>query len=113
MESTPQRITRLQIGIIVLTIATAAIHLILAFIVPEVRTLFILNALGYLALLAAYFLPQFARYHNAVRWLLIAFAAVTIIGFFVVNGVKVDPIGWLTKAIEIALIVLLWMDGRN
>lgn len=113
MNSTTQKITGLQIGIIALTIATAAIHLFVAFIFPPMRTLFILNALGYLTLLGAYFLPQFTGYRNAVRWLLIAFTAVTIIGYFVVNGIKIDPLGWMTKAIEIALVILLWIDGRK
>jgi hypothetical protein len=113
MNKTAQNISRLKIGIIFLTVATAAIHLIVAFIFPSMRALFILNGLGYLALLVAYFLPQLSSYRNIVRWLLIAFAAVTIIGYFVVNGFKVDPLGWVDKAIEIALIVLLWMDGRS
>jgi hypothetical protein len=108
-----KKITGLQIGIIILTVATALIHLVVAFIYPPVMVLFILNALGYLALLAGYFLPQFARYHNVIRWLLIAFTAVTIIGYFAVNGFKMDPLGLITKAIEVALIVLLWLDGRK
>lgn len=110
MNTTAQNISGLQIGIIILTIATAVIHLIVAFIFPPMRTLFILNGLGYLALLAAYFLPQFSDYRNIVRWLLMGFAAVTIIGYFVVNGFKVDPLGWADKAIEVILIVLLWLD---
>jgi hypothetical protein len=107
------KLSGLQIGIIVLTIATALIHLVLAFIYPPMMVLFILNAVGYLALLAGYFLPQFASYRNTIRWLLIAFTAVTIVGYFAVNGLKMDPLGLLTKAIEVALIVLLWLDGRK
>ncbi len=113
MNGTAQKLTGLKIGIIILTIATAAIHFFVAFIFPPMTTLFILNGLGYLALLAAYFLPQVSSYRGIVRWLLIGFAAVTIIGFFAVNGIKADPLGWATKVIEIALIVLLWMDGRR
>ena len=63
------KISGKQIGIIVLTIATALIHLVLAFIFPPMMVLFILNVVGYLALLAGYFLPQFARFHNTIRWL--------------------------------------------
>ncbi len=113
MNATAQKLSGFQIGIIILTIATAAIHLFVAVIFPPMRTLFILNGLGYLILLAAYFLPQFSSYRYIVRWLLIAFAAVTLIGYFAVNGLKADPLGWLTKVIEIALIVLLWIDGRR
>ena len=113
MIGTAQRLTGIQIGIIILTIATAVIHWFVAVIFPPMRTLFILNGLGYLVLLAAYFLPQLASYRGIVRWLLIAFTAVTLIGYFAVTGIKVDLLGWATKAIEIALIVLLWMDGRR
>jgi hypothetical protein len=113
MNDTAQKLSGLQIGIIALTIATAAIHLFVAVIFPPMRMLFILNGLGYLALLAAYFLPQFSSYRSIIRWLLMGFAAVTIIGYFAVNGIKSDPLGWADKVIEIALIVLLWMDGRR
>jgi hypothetical protein len=107
------KITGRQIGIIVLTIATALIHLVLAFVYPPMQIPFILNGAGFIILLVAYFLPQLAGYRNITRWLLIAFAAVTIIGYFAVNGLKMDPLGLLTKAIEVALIILLWLDGRK
>jgi hypothetical protein len=113
MNASTSKLNRTQIGIIVLTITTAAIHLFVAFIFPAMRTLFILNSLGYLALLAAYFLPQFSNAHSLVRWALIAFTAVTIVGYFVVNGIKMDPLGLLTKLIEVVLIFLLWQDGRK
>lgn len=113
MDTSAGKLNNIQIGIIILTIATAVIHFIVAFIFPPMRTLFILNGLGYLALLAAYFLPQFSSAHNLVRWALIAFAAVTLVGYFVVNGIKMDPLGLVTKLIEIVLIVLLFLDRRK
>ena len=113
MNTSSNKLDRTQIGIIILTVATAAIHFMVALIFPAMRTLFILNGLGYLALLAAYFLPQFRSARNLVRWSLIAFTAVTILGYFVVNGIKMDPLGLLTKLIEVVLIFLLWKDGRK
>lgn len=102
-----------QIGIILLTLATALIHFSLLF--PDV--LFILNGLGYLTLLAAYFLPiaMLQERHNLVRWAYIAFAAVTILAW-IAMGEKTWPagaLGYVTKIIEVFLIALLVVDGRQ
>ena len=104
------KITPIQVGIIVLGLATAAIHVTLLF--PD--TLFILNALGYLTLLGLYFLPVglFQKYHSLVRWGFIAFTLVTILAW-VAMGDKGMMLGWITKGIEVALIVLLFLDGRR
>ena len=67
----------LQIGIVVLfTLGTMLIHFSLNFPDPA----FILNGLGYLALLAGLYLPlpQLARYRNAVQWPLVGYAALAI-----------------------------------
>jgi hypothetical protein len=100
--------TALRVGIVLLTLATALIHLQLAFPDPA----FILNGLGYLALLAALYLPvpRLARYRNIVRWVLIGFTALTIL-LWIVLGAR-TPIGYVDKAIEIALILLLLLDAR-
>ncbi len=99
----------LRVGILLLTRATALIHLQLAFPDP----VFILNGLGYLALLAALFLPipQIARYRNVVRFVLIGYAALTIF-LWILIGAR-TPIGYIDKAIEIALITLLLLDARR
>lgn len=98
-----------RIGIIVLTVATALIHLQLNFPDP----VFILNGLGYLALLAALYLPvpQLARYHNAARWVLIGYTALTIC-LWILLGAR-TPIGYIDKLIEVALIALLILDTRR
>ena len=75
--------------------------------------LFLLNGIGYLVLVAALYLPQLRQYQPIVRWLLIAFTAVTIIMYFAIAGVRFNPVGYLTKVIEVALIVLLLIDGRR
>jgi hypothetical protein len=115
-----KKLTGIQIGIIVTTLITAFIHLAIAplqFRDPATSylgVLFILNFLGYISLLVAYFLPQpfFRRYHNLVRWLFMAFAAVTIISWAILNGNFKDPIGVASKLSEIALIVLLFLDRK-
>jgi hypothetical protein len=108
----------LGVGIFVLTVATAVIHLYLALSAIGSMgfnfgvMLFLLNGLGYLGLLAVLQLPirQLARFRSAARWALIAFAALTIVLFFVMAPVY-TIIGYVDKAIEVALIALLLADA--
>ena len=108
----------LGVGIFLLTLATAVIHLFLGFTaIPYYGLnfgvmLFILNGLGYLALVAALQLPipQLARFRSVARWTLVAYAALTIVLFFVMAPFY-NFIGYLDKAIEVALIVLLVVDA--
>jgi hypothetical protein len=108
----------LGVGIFVLTVATAGIHLYLAFAAISSMgfnfgvMLFILNGLGYLGLLAILQLPiqQLARFRSAARWALIGFAALTIVLFFLMAP-EYMIIGYVDKAIEVALIGLLLADG--
>jgi Na+-transporting NADH:ubiquinone oxidoreductase subunit NqrB len=74
--------------------------------------LFILNGLGYLGLLAVLQLPirQLARFRSAARWALIVFAALTIVLFFIMAPAY-PIIGYVDKAIEVALIALLLADA--
>jgi hypothetical protein len=76
-------------------------------------TLFLLNGIGYLVLVTALYLPQLRQYQPIVRWLLIIFTAVTVIMYFAIVGLRINPVGLLTKAVEIALIILLLIDGRG
>ncbi|MGQ9491911.1 MAG: hypothetical protein ACUVR4_14385 [Anaerolineae bacterium] len=100
---------QLQYGIILLTLATAIIHFTLVFPSP----LFILNGVGFLALLAALYapLPSLAPYRAWARWALIGYTALTVI-LWVIMGLRA-PIGYVTKVIEVALIVLLLLEGRQ
>ena len=108
----------LGIGIFLLTVATAVIHLYLALsAIPYYGLnfgvmLFLLNGLGYLGLLAVLQLPipQLARFRSLARWTLVAYAALTIVLFFVMAPFY-DFIGYLDKAIEVALIALLLADA--
>jgi hypothetical protein len=99
----------LRIGIAALTLATALIHLQLNFPDP----VFILNGLGYLALLTALYLPvpQLARYRNVVRLVLVGYAALTIF-LWVLVGAR-TPIGYIDKAMEVTLISLLLIEARR
>ncbi len=106
----------LQYAVIVLTVLTALIHLVLGmgFFQDMLGKLFVLNGVGYLALLAAlYFLPQFAGQRALVRWALMAFAGVTIVAWLVMNGDFGDMTALATKVIEVALIVALYLDSRS
>lgn len=100
----------LRIGIIVLTVATALVHLYLGLLGFP---LFILNGLGYLTLLAALYLPvpQLARYHDAARWVLLGYTALTIF-LWILVGAR-TPLGYIDKLIEVALIALLILDIRR
>ncbi len=101
--------TILRVGIVLLTLATALIHLQLAFPDPA----FILNGLGYLTLLAALYLPvpRVARYRNLLRWVLVGYAALSIV-LWIFLGAR-TTIGYIDKAIEVALIALLLLEARS
>ena len=101
--------TALRVGIVLLTLVTALIHLQLAFPDP----MFILNGLGYLALLAALYLPipQLAPYRNIVRWVFIGYAALTLT-FWLIIGER-TAVGFISAAAEVALIVLLLLEARR
>ena len=104
----------LQIGIIVLTLVSAVVHLWLAFrsfAFPDPA--FILNGLGYLTLLAALYLPipQAERYRNVVRWVLIGYAALTAT-LWIAIGLRI-PIGYITTTDEVVLILLLLLEARR
>jgi hypothetical protein len=108
----------LGVGIFLLTLATAVIHLYLGLSAISYMgfnfgvMLFILNGLGYLALLAALQLPipQLARFRSAARWALVGFATLTIVLFFVMAP-EYTIIGYVDKAIEVTLIALLLADA--
>ena len=99
-----------RLGIVALTAATALIHILLA--IPVAMVGFYLNGLGYIALAAALYLPPLAQYRRALRWLLMGYTALTIILWLLI-GRPYTTIGYVDKAIELALLALLWIDGRR
>jgi hypothetical protein len=117
MNAARVKLSGADIGIIVLTVATAAIHFSRAIADPEIRVLFILNGLGYLALLSAIYLPfpWFAGRRKLAHRLLIGYVALTIIlwGVWVAMSGEATALGIVDKLIEIALIGLLWWQRRQ
>ena len=97
-----------SVGIILLTIATALIHLSLNVIKGQFDLMFALNGIGYLALLAALFLDlPFARDNRQlVRFVFIGFTSVTIVAWIFLGDMS-WWLGWATKAIEVILIGML------
>ena len=96
-------------GIFLLALATAVIHLYLG--LSFGNTLFVLNGLGYLGLLAALQLPipQLARFRPIARWALVGYTTLTIVLYFIDNPGM--TIGYVDKVIEAALISLLLVDA--
>jgi hypothetical protein len=99
----------IRVGVILLTLIAAVVHLSLLFPDPG----FILNGLGYIALLAALYLPiaRLARYRRLVRWAMIGYATLTLL-LWVAIGMR-TPVGYFTAADEATLIVLLILEGAR
>lgn len=99
----------IRIAVVLLTMIAAGVHLSLLFPDPG----FILNGLGYLTLLAALYLPipRLAPYRRVVRWTLIGYATLTIL-LWVAIGER-TLLGYSTTADEVALVVLLILEGRR
>ncbi len=104
----------IQIAIILLVIATAAIHFVLGLPsdqMPGGLPLFLLNGAGYLVLVAALYLPQLRKYRKYIRWALMAFTAVTILAWVAIG--ERSTIAYIDKVIEVALLVLLFVEARR
>ncbi len=118
------KLTGKQIGILILGLITAFAHLAAAFdkqLFPDgPDPLFILNGLGYLGLLGAYFLPIpfFQQRHEWVRRGFILFALITIVAWLVIwVGFSVirDGIPFFSRdsiygvPAKIAELLLIWL----
>ena len=101
-------------GVILLTLSTALIHLSQSFQFPEgPDRVFLLNAIGYIVLLAAIYtpLPMLARYRSRVTWVLIGYTTLTIALWLFFGARSVTA--YIDKAIEVGLILLLWAETRR
>jgi hypothetical protein len=84
------KLTSRQYGIIITALITAILHLAAAFdkqLFPDgPDPLFLLNGLGYLGLLGAYFLPIafFQQRHDLVRKGFMLYAVITIVAWLVI-----------------------------
>ena len=112
MTTTAPPSPALRLGVVVLTAATAAIHLYLG--LSSGLPPFVLNGLGYLTLLAALYMPipRLLPYRNTVRWLLVGFAALTILLWLVITGGNSTTVGYIDKLVEMLLITLLVAEAR-
>ncbi len=105
----------LAAGVILLTVVTAAIHFYLAPIefgtgATLFGVLFVLNGLGYLTMLAVIYAPLgfLAPFRLAARVIIIVIAAASIGAYFYVG--VFDTIGWVDKAVEAGLILLVLIE---
>lgn len=103
--------------IALLTAATGILHIVIGFNWwggqpgDPTNWLLVLNGVGYLVLLAVYWTASGGR-RGTIRWLLLAYALITLIGYFLINGMggfQYTP-GLIVKAIELLLIILLFLD---
>lgn len=124
MNSTETRpsIGAAQVGIALLALGTAGIHLYLFLIegflgsgtmLPIYQLLFVGNVLAYVTLAAALILPisALAPFRSFIRTLLIAIAVASIASYFYVG--VLDAVGHIAKAIEVLLIVLVTVDAAT
>jgi hypothetical protein len=120
--------TNKHLGIVLFGLITSSLHLMAAFdkiLFPgSPDPLFILNGLGFLGLVAAYFLPLrlFQARHGLVRAAFIGFVIVTILAWIVIwvgfsvlrDGLPFfdhDSLyGVPAKISEVCLLFLLWSD---
>lgn len=97
--------------IVGLALLTGLIHLFVGF---QSQFVLVLNGLGFIALaIGLYLLPQLANWRNHIRWVLIVYTVVTIVGYFAIFPQPLEyGLGLVTKAVEVILIVLLFIPSR-
>lgn len=102
--------------IALLTVATGLLHLLVGFNVigPGVggtNWLLVLNGIGYLVLLVLFW--KASGNGGTIRWILLAYTLITFFAYFALNSAAnfglSNTIGIITKAIELLLIILLFL----
>ena len=122
MDNTETRagISPVRIGIALLALGTAGIHLYLFLIegflgngemLPIYQLLFVGNVFAYATLAAALLLSPLARVRSFVRVVLISIAVASIASYFYVG--VLDAVGHIDKAIEVLLILLVTVDAAT
>jgi hypothetical protein len=86
---------------------------ILMLLPVPLSVLFYLNFLGYIVLVTALYLPALLRYQRVIRWILIVYAAVTIIAWFLITNASPNLLAYIDKPIELALIILLLVEDQR
>lgn len=109
--------TAVKVGISMLTLTTAIIHLYLSTLQSEpLHTLFLLNGLGYIGLLIIFFAPQLKSFHKAIGWIFFGYTLSTIIMWFFLGGPRegvIDPFEVTTKAVELTLAIQLLLAVKR
>ncbi len=107
----------LGVGILACTLFTAFAHLYLGMQPGEdLRTWFLLNGLGYLALLTVFFLSPFASLHFGLRRVFQGYTLLTILLWFFFGSPsqgQLDPFDLTVKGDEAILVMLLFIDRRR
>jgi hypothetical protein len=114
------RLTGKHYGIILFTLATAFLHLsLMPYYGAQGRPFdpIVLNGLGYLALLGAYFLPIpfLQQRHRQVWWALFGYTVLTLILWLLLGNKNfsediASATGYYAKAAEVILLAFLWSD---
>lgn len=117
LAETRPRIGPVQVGVILMALVTAGIHLYYDIFVEDPARpgfwLFLGNVIGFVVLPAALYspIPLVERFRRVVRTMLIAQATASVASFLyvylVVLGISFDRVGLVAKAAEILVIVLL------
>ncbi|MGD9091686.1 MAG: hypothetical protein PVF74_02480 [Anaerolineales bacterium] len=108
------RHSTLHAVIIVTALVTAIIHLVvLSYLLGEISLLFVLNGLGFLVLLAAWYYTQgfLVDQRTALHIVFILYTIATIAAWVAI-GDRSDALGIFTKLDELFLVVALIMHLR-
>jgi len=106
----------MKLLIALLTAATGIMHLLIGFNIVAgfgaTNWMLVLNGLGYLVLLFLWWTADGSR-RGTIRWILLAYTLITLIGYFVINagdnyGLN-NTVGLIVKAIELLLAILLFL----
>jgi hypothetical protein len=105
----------LHLLIIVTAILTGIIHLlVLSMLIGQVSMLFILNGLGFLVLLAAwYYTPGFLSQQRGALHVVFMLYTLATIGAWIAIGDKGDMLGIFTKLVEVVLLAALVLHLRS
>ena len=101
-----------------LTAATGLLHLLFGLGLmggAALNWMLILNGAGYLVLLFLFWTATGSR-RNTIRWILLAYTLITLVGYFLINGAGAwqFTFGLVIKGIELLLAILLLLyRGRD
>ena len=106
----------MKLLIALLTAATGIMHLLIGFNIVAgfgaINWMLVLNGAGYLVLLFLFWTAEGSR-RGTIRWVLLAYTLITLIGYFVLNAADNyglnNTVALIVKAIELLLVILLFL----